>query len=91
MVADVGEVACRNCGNTVSLARCTRCGRDFALTVAHVENRPREFNDGPAADIPAVELCDYCAAQDRGEPPTDVVNAGLRQKTCPVCHTDALV
>ena len=86
----MGRVECRGCGSTISVEKCRRCGRDFALTVAHAENRPRMFDDGPAGDAAAFGLCDFCAAKDRGEESDAVVNAGLRQKTCPVCHIDAL-
>lgn len=85
------RVECRECGSAIDVETCVRCGRDFALTVAHAESRPREFDDQPAEGRVSVELCDFCAARDRGESGEIVVNAGLRQKTCPVCHTDALV
>jgi hypothetical protein len=85
--------ACNHCGAPLSIDSCFNCGRLFVYTVASLENRRREFDDEPLLpphDIEASGLCDYCAAKERGEPPVDLVNAGLRQKTCPFCHTDTL-
>ena len=61
-------------------------------TVAHVQNRRREKEDGPVSELPSnfdVPCCDFCAAKAWGEL-GEAVNWGLRQRTCPVCHSEFL-
>jgi hypothetical protein len=63
------------------------------LTTAHLEGRLREFEDGPLDAFPpgaATPLCDFCASKAAGLGLAEVVSAGLRQKTCPTCHTEVL-
>jgi hypothetical protein len=88
-----GVYVCDHCGAPLSIDSCVSCGRMFVYTVASIENRLREFNDAPLLppdDLRASGVCDFCAARDRGDSPIDVINAGLRQQTCPICHTDTL-
>jgi len=89
----VRSVECRHCGTTVVVKTCDECGREFALTVAHAEGRLRDFDDGPLAAEGAEQAprrCDFCEAGARGEPSTVQVLAGMRQATCPHCHTEFL-
>jgi hypothetical protein len=82
---------CRHCDTTNFVAECDNCRRPFALTGAHVSGRAREFDDGPLTELPTdfeVPHCDFCSAKEAGEPPTVTTNAGARQKTCPICHTE---
>jgi hypothetical protein len=75
------------------VAECGQDNRPFVITTAHLEGRQRTYDDGPIDDVPPVfsaPLCDFCAAKAAELPPTEVVTAGLRQKTCPVCHTEFL-
>lgn len=84
---------CRHCGTDALVAECEEDGRAFVLTTAHLEGRLRTFDDGPPPqEVPAFRagLCDRCASQAAGLGPMDVVTAGLRQKTCPVCHSEML-
>ena len=58
------------------------------VTEAALANRTRRF-DEPSLTTPTGQslLCDMHAAEDRGEPATAQVKAGLSQSTCPTCHT----
>jgi hypothetical protein len=89
----VTPVTCRHCGESVVVATCANCGREFALTEAHIEDRPRAFDDR-ALDLDQAGLarrrCDFCYAQAHGEPLDVVIGAGLGQPTCPTCHTEFL-
>jgi len=87
------QVDCESCGTRIGIETCAECGRGFALTAAHAEGRPREFEDGPLQDssqVLPVELCDFCAAKERRERAGTIVEAGMRQNTCPACHTAAI-
>jgi hypothetical protein len=86
---DTRTVVCPQCGTLAVVATCRRCGREFALTVAHRDGRPRTYDDGPldpSGDVPDISRCDFCDARARGET-LAAVRAGLRQSTCPGCHT----
>jgi RNA polymerase subunit RPABC4/transcription elongation factor Spt4 len=87
------DVGCRHCGTVVAVAECPACGRGFALTVAHRAQRLRDFEDAPltAAEVDfEIGLCDFCASKAAGNSPEMTVNAGMRQPTCPHCHTEFL-
>jgi hypothetical protein len=84
---------CRHCGTKNLVAQCSQDARAFVLTAAHLEGRLREFDDGPVQQLPPgfeAPLCDFCAFRAAGLGPIETTNAGLRQKTCPVCHTEFL-
>jgi hypothetical protein len=84
---------CDHCAAPLEVDSCFNCGRLFVYTKASLENRRREFDDPPlaAADVARTSgFCDQCLAQSIGGSPAEVVEAGLRQNTCPVCHTDTL-
>jgi hypothetical protein len=84
---------CRHCGTENLVVECKKDARSFVLTTAHLDGRLRQFDDGPVQQLaPDFEapLCDYCATKAAGLGPIDTTNAGLRQKTCPVCHTEFL-
>ncbi len=84
---------CRHCGTNILVAECRNDARPFVLTTAHLEGRRRELDDGPARDLPTgfePPLCDVCASKAAGLGPTQRVEAGLRQATCPVCNTECL-
>ena len=75
------------------VAECSKDARPFVLTTAHLEGRLREFDDGPARDLPTgfePPLCDFCASKAVGLGLAQTVKAGLQQATCPVCHTEFL-
>jgi hypothetical protein len=91
-VAAISRI-CAHCGTENFVAECPEDGRSFVLTTANLEGRLREFEDGPIdAFPPGAEppLCDFCASKAAGLGLAEVVNAGLRQKTCPACHTEFL-
>jgi hypothetical protein len=50
----------------------------------------RKFEDGPISEVSngPSGLCDFDTAQDAGLPLGAVVEAGLTQRTCPVCHVE---
>lgn len=84
---------CRHCGTENLVAHCTQDARAFVLTTAHLEGRLRAFDDGPVQHLPfgvEARLCDFCAAKAAGLGPMETTSAGLRQKTCPACHTEFL-
>jgi hypothetical protein len=84
---------CDHCAAALAIDSCFNCGRLFVYTKASLENRLREFDDPPLAldeVARASGYCDFCIAQNLGASPTEVVSAGLRQNTCPLCHTDTL-
>ena len=81
-------LTCPHCSTTNVVAQCCRCDRWFVVTLAALEDRIRDFDDVAIAVAPGTELlCDFDAAKDRGETSVAAVNAGLRQNTCPACHT----
>jgi hypothetical protein len=87
----VSQRTCRHCGTENYVARCDNCERPFALTTAHIEGRLRAYDDGPASVLPSdfrIELCDFCAAKAAGHGSAEAVSAGVRQRTCPACHTE---
>jgi hypothetical protein len=87
------SLTCRHCGTKNFVAECREDARPFVLTTAHLEGRLREFEDGPVEDLPTgfePPPCDFCASKAAGLGPAETVNAGLRQATCPVCHTEFL-
>jgi hypothetical protein len=90
---NVAAHACRHCGTENVVALCREDGRWFVLTTSHLEGRLRGFDDLPIQVVPPgfePPLCDFCASKARGLPPTETVNAVMRQATCPVCHTEFL-
>jgi hypothetical protein len=87
------ERTCPHCATGNLVAECIQDGRLYVLTTAHIEGRPRAFDDGPVKELPssfAPSLCDFCAAKAAGLSSIEVIEAGLRQNTCPVCHTEFL-
>ena len=94
-VARVDAVSrtCQHCGTENFVAECPQDGRSFVLTTAHLEGRLREFDDRSVQVLSRdvkTPLCDFCASKAAGLGPSEVVLAGLRQKTCPACHTEFL-
>jgi hypothetical protein len=88
----ISAVVCPHCGALNHVAHCVTCARPFVLTVAHAEGRRREYQDKPLQHVPhslTTVQCDFCATQKAGNP-FEAVKAGLRQNTCPVCHTEFL-
>jgi hypothetical protein len=86
------RLTCGHCGTPNLVATCS-CGRAFVLTLERIAGRARAFDDQPVQQLPASfteAQCDYCSAKARGEDPRVALNAGLRQKTCPVCHQEFL-
>ena len=84
---------CHHCGATNLVATCRQDGRPFVLTTAHVAGRLRDFQDGSVAELPPgfdVPVCDFCFARATEQNPIRTTNAGLRQRTCPACHTEFL-
>ena len=61
------------------------------ITTAHIEGRLRDFDAGPVNREKHVVLstCDFCMHQIVGDA-SAAVSAGLRQRTCPACHTEFL-
>ncbi len=75
------------------MAECSHDARPFVLTMAHLEGRLRELNDEPVQHLPPgfeSPLCDFCSSKGAGLAPAATVTAGMRQATCPVCHTEFL-
>lgn len=70
------------------MADCSLCGKPFVVTVAHEEGRRRRYEDGPAGavDDRDVWICDFDVAKAL-DTPVNAVNEGMRQTTCPTCHT----
>ena len=90
---DAVSRTCEHCGTQNFVAECRQDGRRFVLTTAHLEGRLREFDDGPIQELPVgfeLPLCDFCASKARGLGPMETTMAGLRQGTCPACHTECL-
>jgi hypothetical protein len=85
---------CRHCGTENVVAECSQDARPFVLTTAHLEGRLRAFDDGPVQQLPQefqeAPRCDFCSAKAAGLGPMETIEAGLRQKTCPACHTEFL-
>ena len=85
---------CQHCGTENLVAECSHDARPFVLTTAHLERRLRAFDDGPVQQLPqgfqGAPLCDFCSAKAAGLGPMETTSAGLRQKTCPACHTEFL-
>lgn len=83
---------CGNCNTENSVARCRKCGRGFVVTAEHLEGRLRDFDATPvvATNADAPGFCDFCTFESLGNGVIDKLNAGLRQKTCPSCHTEFL-
>jgi hypothetical protein len=90
---DVVSQACEHCGTQNLVAVCGQDARSFVLTTAHLEGRLRGFDDGPAQELPpgfTSPLCDFCASNAAGLGTFEATIAGLRQATCPTCHTEFL-
>ena len=83
---------CRHCGTINQVARCEECDREYVVTVAHVEGRLRTYDDPGLLMAPenyGPLICDFCSARRMGLS-VQAVDAGLRQATCPTCHTEFL-
>src|SRR5215470_6883631 len=86
------SLVCESCGTPNFVATCTNCSRSFVITSAHLNGEPREFKAEAVLQVPedlALELCDFCSAKAQGKL-VEAVNAGMRQRTCPSCHTEFL-
>jgi hypothetical protein len=92
MNAEPRLAPCTHCNTQNLITSCKRCGRGFVLTRAHAEGQLRTFDDGPISEVPAEfqGVCDFDAATDAALPLDQVAAAGMRQRTCPVCHTEFL-
>ena len=82
---------CAHCNTDNTVAECPKCGRSYVITTAHIEGRLRDYDAGPVSHLKAVILstCDFCIHQILGDA-SAAVSAGLRQRTCPACHTEFL-
>jgi hypothetical protein len=90
---DPSSQTCEHCGTENLVAICPQDARPFVPTTAHLEGRLREFDDGPLQQLPPgflTPLCDFCTSKAAGLGLVETTTAGLRQKTCPTCHTDVL-
>ena len=87
----VGLLKCGHCGTDNTVAECPKCRRSYVITTAHIEGRLRDYDAGPVSHLKAVILstCDFCMHRILGDAPA-AVSAGLRQRTCPACHTEFL-
>jgi hypothetical protein len=87
----VSILKCVHCETDNSVAQCSKCGRNFVVTTEHLAGKLRDFDAGPVAnpDAPPPATCDFCGYQTLGDPMA-TVSAGLRQRTCPACHTEFL-
>jgi len=87
----VGILKCGHCNTDNTVAECPRCGRSYVITTAHIEGRLRDYDAGPVSQEKTVLLstCDFCMHQIVGDA-SAAVSAGLRQRTCPACHTEFL-
>ena len=84
-------IECKSCGQANTFSVC-KCSRAFMLTSDHVAGRLREYETEPVAVPPegVFDTCDFCHAKSIGRPPVETVSIGLRQMTCPSCHTAVL-
>ena len=82
---------CGHCQTENTVAECPKCGRGYVITTAHLEGRLRDYDAGPVNHLRAVIVsqCDFCLQKILGDPAA-AVPAGLRQRTCPACHTEFL-
>jgi hypothetical protein len=83
---------CGNCGTLNVIDVCTECGRSYVLTKNRIEEGVRKFEDEPLNKFPDVKinLCDFCHAKQTSGNSLKTIDAGLRQRTCPKCHTEFL-
>jgi hypothetical protein len=83
---------CIHCAINNTVAKCRECGRHFVVTDAQIRGDLRGFESKPVDGFLENEFdtCDFCFAKSGGMNPAVVVQAGLRQRTCPNCHTDFL-
>jgi hypothetical protein len=74
------------------VAACRRDGRLFVVTQSHLLGELRSFESRPLVEEPVLLplMCDFCDSRDRGAPMATVVDAGLRQGTCPACHRETV-
>ena len=84
-------IECKSCGQANTFSVC-KCSRAFMLTSDHVAGRLREYETEPVTVPPegVFDTCDFCHAKSIGRPPVETVSIGLRQMTCPSCHTAVL-
>lgn len=87
----VGILKCAHCNTDNTVAECPKCQRSYVITTAHREGRLRDYDAGPVSHLKFVLLsdCDFCIHQIL-EDASAAISAGLRQRTCPVCHREFL-
>jgi hypothetical protein len=83
---------CGNCGILNVISICKECNRHFVITKKRATEGMRQFDDEPLSEYPKenIDFCDLCQSTKAGSKPLEIVNAGLRQRTCPACHTEFL-
>ncbi|MFC1783581.1 hypothetical protein ACFL02_08350 [Planctomycetota bacterium] len=59
------------------------------ITKHHLYGEIREFNSEPVSEPPDfdIPLCDFCQAKIQKLKPMQVLDSGMRQLTCPKCHS----
>ena len=84
-------ITCAHCHTDNTVTQCLECGRNFAVTVAHLAGKLRDFDSAPITNLTtaAPSRCDFCSYQILGDK-LAALEAGLRQRTCPACHTEFL-
>jgi hypothetical protein len=84
-------ITCTHCHTDNTVTQCLECGRNFAVTTAHLAGSLRDFDSGPIANLTGAppSRCDFCSHQLLGDT-LAALEAGLRQRTCPACHTEFL-
>ena len=84
-------ITCTHCHTDNTVTQCLECGRNFAVTMAHLAGKLRDFDSGPIGNltVAAPSRCDFCSYQLLGDT-LAALEAGLRQRTCPACHTEFL-
>jgi hypothetical protein len=85
-------LACGNCRTLNLVDVCTECGRAFVITKTRVEAGTRQYADTALSELPdsIIQPCDYCLSKRNNEPIPERLSKGLRQRTCPACHSEFL-
>lgn len=83
---------CPHCQTDNSVNKCTRCDRHFILSKNRVSGQRRTYDDSAIVSKSSVDIqpCDYCLSKDDTASMQNHIESGLRQKTCPNCHTEML-
>ena len=83
----IREVSCQHCGSLSTVAQCSLCDREFVVTNATLRGELRQLEDAAALAVTDRDdwVCDFDMGKQVG--PGAAVTAGMRQRTCPACHT----